>query len=665
MDGCLQDVKYGWRMLWKNPAFTAIAVIVIALGIGANTAIFSLVDAVLLRPLPFADPDRLLVIWEDASFMGFPRNTPAPANFVDWKKENGVFSDMAALADRGLNLTGDGNPEKLDGYATSWNVFTILGVKPMFGRTFLPEEDDPGGQKVVLIGHGLWLRRFGGDAALVGRDIRLNDEKYRVIGVMPPGFHIAFEGKDSEVWVPLAFREQQWAQRGSHFLYVIARLNRGVSLQEARADMNVIMQRLAREYPDNNSDMGARVETLKEQSVGEVRRGLLVLLIAVACVLLIACANVANLLLSRTTGRNREIAVRTALGAGGFRVARQLLTENLLLAGVGGLFGVALAWWSFAFLQQLIPADLALAAALRLDVRVLVFTLVATVATGLLFGLAPVRQAVRLNLNEALKEGGARAGFGRSHMRNFLVLSEVALSFILLVGAVLLIRSFVNLRWIDPGFQSKGVLTLHVALSPSKYRDASKRAAFFDQALDKLRSLPGVKGLAFTSALPLVWKGGSSSFVVEGRPRPTDTLPYDANDRVVSPRYMQVIGMKLRMGRFFEETDGPQSQPVAIINETMARMYFPGDNPLSKRIKYGEYNSPQPWIMIVGVVADVKQMAWTYPRVRKCTSPIARPSIIGWFRATSSSAPTTRLGSRRRPASAFGRWIGISPSRKS
>src|SRR6266496_946871 len=288
MDGCLQDVKYGWRMLWKNPAFTAIAVIVIALGIGANTAIFSLVDAVLLRPLPFVDPDRLLVIWADASFMGFPRNTPAPANFVDWKKENRVFSDMAALADRGLNLTGDGNPEKLDGYATSWNVFTILGVRPMLGRTFLPEEDDPGGQKVVLIGHGLWLRRFGGDAALVGRDIRLNDEKYRVIGVMPPGFHIAFEGKDSEVWVPLAFREQQWAQRGSHFLYVIARLHRGVSLPEARANMNVIMQRLAREYPDNNSDMGARVETLKEQSVGEVRRGLLVLLIAVACVLLIA-----------------------------------------------------------------------------------------------------------------------------------------------------------------------------------------------------------------------------------------------------------------------------------------------------------------------------------------------------------------------------------------
>jgi putative ABC transport system permease protein len=562
----LQDAKYGWRMLWNTPGFTVIALLVIALGIGANTAIFSVIDAVLLRPLPFPDPDRLLVVWEDAAFMGFPRNTPAPANFIDWKRQNRVFSDMAALANRALNLTGDGNPEKLDAYATSWNVFSILDVKPMLGRAFLPEEDQPGGRKVALIGHGLWMRRFGGDTTLVGRDIRLNDEKYTVVGVMPPGFHIAFEGKDSEIWVPLAFREQQWAQRGSHYLYVIARLMPGVSLQQAHADMDLIMRRLAREYPDNNSDMGVRVETLREQSVSQVRRGLLVLVIAVVCVLLIACANIANLLLSRTTTRTREIAVRTALGAGRFRVARQLVTENLLLAGVGGVSGVALAWWSFAVLRQLIPPDLALTAPLELNSRVLAFTLVATVATGLLVGLAPVRQAARLDLNEALKEGGARAGFGRTRMPNFLVLSEVALSFVLLVGAVLLIRSFVNLRWLDPGFRSEGVLTLRVALSPLKYRDASKRAAFFDQALENVRSLPGVKGVAFTSALPLVWKGGSSSFVVEGRPQPTHNLPYDANNRVVSPGYMQVMGMKLRAGRFFEDTDGPQSQPVAIIN---------------------------------------------------------------------------------------------------
>ena len=418
----LQDLKYGWRMLWRNQAFTAVAVVVVALGIGANTAIFSVVDAVLLRPLPFADPDRLVAVWEDASFMGFPRNTPAPANLVDWTTQNRVFSDMAALANRTLNLTGGGDPEKLDCYAASWNVFPILGIKPMLGRTFLPEEDRPGGPKVVLISHGLWKRRFGGDPGLVGGDVRMNDERYRVIGVMPPGFHMAFEGKDSEAWVPLAFGQKQWARRGSHFLYVIARLKRDVNIEQARADMGVIMRRLAREYPDNNSDMGARVETLKEQSVGEVRRGLLVLLVAVACVLLIACANVANLLLSRTTGRTREIAVRTALGAGGFRVMRQQLTENLLLAGAGGLLGVMLAWWRLAFLKQLVPVGLAGTVPLQLNLRVLAFTLIATASTGLLVGLAPVMQALRLNLNEALKEGGARGRFGgRSRSSDFLI----------------------------------------------------------------------------------------------------------------------------------------------------------------------------------------------------------------------------------------------------
>jgi putative ABC transport system permease protein len=314
-------------------------------------------------------------------------------------------------------------------------------------------------------------------------------------------------------------------------------------------------------------------------------------------------------LLSRTTSRTREIAVRTALGAGSLRIARQLLTENLLLAGGGGFLGIVLAWWSFAFLKQLIPAGLGSAVPLQLDFRVLAFTLVATVATGLLFGLAPVLAAARLDLNQALKDGGAKAGFGgRGRMRNFLVISEVALAVILLISAALLLRSFVKLRWLDPGFQAKGVLTLQVVLSETKYSDSEKRAEFFEHALEKLRSLPGVHGVAFTSALPLVWKGGTSGFSVEGRPRPADKLPYDANDRVVSTNYMDVMRITLREGRFFEETDGSKSRPVAVINETMARMYFRGENAVGKRIKYGGYDSRTPWITIVGIAGDVKQM---------------------------------------------------------
>jgi putative ABC transport system permease protein len=612
MGAFLQDARYGLRMLRKSPGFTAVAVIVLALGIGANTAIFSLVDAVLLRPMPFPEPDRLVMVWEDFSRMGFPENTPAPANFVDWKKQNHVFSGMAAMASRTYNLTGDGDPEKVEGYATEWSTFPLLGVNAALGRTFLPEEDRPEGRKVVVISHGLWQRRFASDRGLVGRDLQINGEKYTVIGVMPAGFH--FPTRESEVWTPLAFTDQEWARRGAHFLRVIARLKPGISLEQARADMSVIGLRLEKEYPGNNFQMGVRVTPLHEQYVGRLKNGLIVLMVAVACVLLIACANIANLLLARTAGRTREMAVRTALGAGGLRVARQLLTENLLLAALGGALGVILALWSFDVLKLLVPAELSQAVPLRLDFRVLAVTVGATLLTGLLFGLAPVLQARRMDLNDALKTGGARGGFGgRSGMRNALVMMEVALALVLLIGAVLLIRSFANLRGVDTGFQTKDVLTFRLVLQDSKYPDGAKRAAFFDRVLEKLQSLPGVQDVGFTSALPLVWKGGSSTFSVEGRPKSADNLPYDANNRVVSPGFMRVMEMRLRAGRFFEESDGQEAPRVAIINETMARMYFPAGNAIGQRIKFGIYSSTNPWIRIAGVVADVKQMGLDVP----------------------------------------------------
>jgi len=607
-----QDIRFALRMLRKNPGFIAVVVLTLALGIGANTAVFSVVDAVLLRPLPFADPDRLMMVWEDASFMGFPQNTPAPANFVDWKKQNHVFADMAALADRTVNLTGDGEPEMQEGEAATWNVFSLLGVRPALGRTFLPEEDRPDGPKVVLLGHGLWKRRFGAGPDVVGREILINGEKHTVVGVMPPGFHFPFPYTD--IWVPLGFGEKRWSERGAHFLIVVARLKPGVSLEQARADMDLVGQRLARDFPDNNSGMGALVLPIREQYAGQARSGLLILLAAVGCILLIACANVANLLLSRASARTREMVVRKALGASSSRLTRQLLTEVLLLAFLGSGLGFLFAGWSFQSLAHLIPAEFAPAVPLQLNVRVFVFTFLAAVLTALLVGLAPVLDVLRLNLNEVLKAGGARGGFsGRTRMRHVLVVAEVALTLVLLICASLLLRSLASVRGLDPGFRSEGVLTLRIVLPLNAYPDAARRAAFFDQAVEKLRGLPGVKGVAFTSALPLVWKGGTSGFAVEGRRQPADHLPYDANNRVVSPGYMQVMGMTLHSGRFFEESDGAQAQPVIIINQTMAAMYFPGQDPLGKRVKYADYSSRGPWVTIVGVVNDVKAMGIESP----------------------------------------------------
>ena len=611
LDTLAQDVRFALRTLRKTPGFTAVAVLTLALGIGANTAIFSVVNAVLLRPLPFADSDRLVAVWEDATFVGFPHNTPAPANFVDWRSQNHVFTDMAATSEASFNLTGGGDPERIEGYRTGWNVFPLLGVQPILGRTFLPEEDAPGGEKVVLLSYELWRRRFGGEASAVGSEISVNGQKHRIIGVMPAGFHFPFN--DAEIWTPLQFTQKEWNKRGDHFLSVFARLKPGVSLSTARADMSVLASRLAADHPDTNHQLGAVVVPLREEYAGNSRRGLLVLLAAVGFILLIACANVANLLLARSTGRAREVAVRRALGATAGRLARQLATENLLLAGLGCAFGVGLADWSLNFLRQLVPADLSPLVPLQLDTRVLLFTLGATAGTWLLFGLAPLLEVIRLDVNAGLQEASTRAGGGRSsRMRSGLVISEVALTLVLLIGAVLLLRSFGNLRGLDPGFRSAGVLTMRLYLSRTAYPDAEKRAAFFERAMKELRSLPGVDAAEFTSALPLVWKGGTTGFLVEGGAPSSPSLPYDANNRVVSPGYMHAMGMSLLAGRFFADTDNERSQPVVIVNETMASMYFPGRDPLTCHIRVEDSPAP-PWLTVVGVVKDIKSMGLDLP----------------------------------------------------
>jgi putative ABC transport system permease protein len=613
MSNLIQNLRYGIRALWKNPGFTSVAVLSLALGIGANTAIFSLINAVLLRPLPFAEPERLVMVWEEASFAGFPRNTPSPANYADFKAQSRTLEDLAALDWRNFNLTGTGEPEKVEAYGTTANFFPLLGVRPALGRSFTAEEDKPDGPKVVMLGYGLWQRRYGGERDIIGRDLLLNGEKYTVIGVLPAGFQ--FLRKDVEMFVPMAFTPELRANRGRHYLTVVGRMKPDVSLAETQSDIKAIMQRIGRDYPEytSNGKVGAFVLPLREQVAGEVRRPLIVLLVAVGFVLLIACANVANLLLARAAGRRKEIAVRTALGASRARIIGQLLTESMLLAIIGAVVGLLFASWSFAFLQRLIPEGLALSTNLQLDWRLLGFTLLVALLTGLIFGLVPALQTARVDLNEALKQSGGRTDLhGGSRLRGALVVSEVALALVLLVGAGLLIQTFFKLRGQYSGLEAENVLTLRTQLPDSKYNRLQPRVQFYDQVLARVKALPGVVSAGYTTSVPLVWKGGTLGFFPEGR-QPEPGLAYDANFREVSEDYFKTIGIPLRQGRGFTEDDKGNSMPVALVNETMARQYWPGENAVGKRFKFGGPDSSAPWMTIVGVVADVRQMGVDEP----------------------------------------------------
>ena len=611
MSALIQDFRYGLRCLWRNPGFTTIAVLSLSLGIGANTAIFSLINTVLLRPLPYQEPERLVMVWEDASFAGFPQNTPAPANYADWKAQNQTFEDMAALAQRSFNLTGDGEPERVDAYAVTANFFPILGVKPALGRSFLADEDQPGGNNAVMLSYRLWQHRYGGERDIIGRELLLNGEKYSVVGVAPAGFQ--FMESEIGLWVPVRFTQQELANRGGHYLWVVGRMKPGVTLEKANADIKTVMSRIVRDNPGNAGRFDAYVMSMRDQLAGGSRRPLIVLLVAVGFVLLIACANIANLLLARAVNRGREIAVRSALGAGRLRIVRQLLTESVLLSFAGAAVGLLFASWSFSLLQRLIPEGLALSTSLNIDLKVLGFTLIVTLGSGVVFGLAPALHASKIDLNDALKQSGARVGSsgGANRLRNALVVVEVALSLVLLVGAGLLIQTFFKMLNQYSGLRPENVLLMRTNLPRSKYGDPPKRNAFYDQTLERLKSLPGVVSVGYTMSVPLDWKGGTSGFWIEGRTveqAVSQGLSYDANHRQVSAAYLQTMGIPLRRGRFFGESDNEKSMPAAIINETMARQYWPGEDAVGKRFKLGDPNSPVPWITVVGVVADVRQM---------------------------------------------------------
>ena len=641
METLLKDIRYALRGLLKNPAFTAVAIATLALGIGANAAIFSVVNAVLLKPLKFQDPDRLVIVWEEASFAGFPRNTPAPGNYIDWKAQNQSFADMAATADTSFNLTGNGEPERIAAERVTQSFFSLLGVQPLIGRVFTPDEVKAGSDKVALLSYELWQSRYGGKREVLNSNIQLNGEMYTVIGVMPRGFQ--FITKEQRLWVPLALDPVE--TRNAHYLSVVGRLKPGVTLGQAQADMNNIMQRLGRDFPNETfgGKLGAVVLPFREQVTGTVRGSLLMLLVAVSFVLLIACANIASLLLARAASRRREIAVRTALGASRSRIVRQLLTESLMLSLAGGVLGLILAYLSFSFLRGLIPEGLTLSTNLQLDATVLLFALGVSVVTGIFFGLAPALHAARVDLNEALKQSGGRTSSASgAKLRSATVVFEVALSLVLLVGAGLLIQTLVRLFNQYSFLEPEKVLTLRTQLPDSKYQDTPQRSNFYQQVLQRVQSLPGVVSAGYSTSVPLAWKGGTSGFYPEGVREPIAGMSYDSNHRQVSADYLKTLKIALRQGRYFDEHDNAQSMKVAVINETMARQYWPGENVLGKRFKLGDPNDKDvPWVSIVGVVADVRQMGLDEPVKAEMYFPYSQVDAQPWFAPRDLAVRTT------------------------
>ena len=520
---------------------------------------------------------------------------------------------MAATHETSFNLTGDGEPERVSAYAVTANFFPLLGVQPLLGRSFLTEEDQPGANKVVVLSYSLWQSRFGADRNILNRAIMLNGEKHSVVGVMPASFQ--FFEKDTRLWVPIALDQEDWANRGGHFLTVAARLKPGVSVAQAQADMNGIMHRIAMDHPGETMEgkLGAVVLPVRDQFVGDARGSLIVLLVAVAFVLLIACANVAGLLLARAVGRRKEIALRMALGAGRSRVIRQLLTESLLLAAAAGVFGSLLAYGSFTFLQGLIPEEMAIATSLKLDVRILIFTIAISIVTGVIFGLVPALQSANFDLNEALKQSSGRVT-STGRLRSAMIVFEVALSLVLLVGAGLLIQTLFQLFRQYSMLEPEKVLTMRTILPREKYKEPQQRDNFYQQVLQRVEHLPGVVAAGYSTSVPLAWKGGTSGFYPEGLKAPIPGMAYDSNHRQVSTGYLRAMNIPLRHGRYFESSDNAQSLPVVIINETMARQYWPGENALGRRLKIGDPDEPgKQWKEIVGIVADIRQMGLDEP----------------------------------------------------
>jgi putative ABC transport system permease protein len=596
------DLRYSCRALLRNPGFAAVSVLALALGIGANTAIFTVVNSVLLQPLPFYRADQLVRVRERNLKAGFPQFSLSPGNYLDFRDHNHTLSGLAVFTGGGLNLAGGGEPERLRGARVTIDFFQVLGRKPFLGRAFTPEETQLGQHRVAILSYGLWQRRFAARPDVLSQTLKLNDELYTVVGVMGADFDLP--GR-TEIWTPLALNLPNWQQRGGHYLNGIGRLKAGSSLAAAQADLNAIAARAEREFPASNSGWDTTLKSLQESVVGEIRPAMLTLTAAVGFVLLMACVNLANLLLSRSSARRQEIGIRSSLGAGRGRLIRQLLTESLLLAVLGAVLGLAFAWEGTRLLVTLDPSILPRAKEIALDGRVLGFTAAIAVLTGILFGLAPAIHMAKTDLMSALREGsrGNALGFRRNRLRSVLVMGEVALALVLLSGAGLLMRSFYQLQSMDPGFDPHGVLTFRTNLPSAKYKGDAPPVAFYQRVLERIRALPGVSAAGAAQIFPLAGDDYILTFEQIGKPPvPAGNEP-SAAYYVATPGYLAALRIPIKCGRDFTAHDDAAAPPVALISESMARQFYANENPLGQRIRMGNGSKPAE---IVGVVGDVR-----------------------------------------------------------
>ncbi|HJS24264.1 MAG TPA: ABC transporter permease [Pyrinomonadaceae bacterium] len=613
LETLMQDVRYGVRMLAKHKAFTGVAVLTLALGIGANTAIFSVVNELLLRPLPYRDAERIVMLWE-VTPAGRHQNTTSRANFRAWRAQNTSYEHVSAFTDQRFNLTGDGEPEELSVQMATPELFKVLGVDPLLGRTFLADDGEPGKPPVAVLSYGLWQRRLGGQASVIGQPITLSGIKFTVIGVMPSNFQFHIKqrsgtGRPAELWTILPMTIAPGANERGRFLSVVGRLKEGVTVDHAGAELRTIEARLSDEVPQFNKNYSAEVLPLREQFFGNVRRPLWLMLGAVGFVLLIACANVANLLLSLATSREKEIAVRAALGARRTRIVRQLLTESLLLALLGSALGLGFAWLGIKALMLISPKDLVNFQSVSMNMTVLLWTLGVSILTGIIFGLAPALHISRLNLNDSLKEGGkseSGQASGSRRLRSALVVSEIALAVVLLASAGLLIRSFIRLQQVDRGFNTDNILTMMIRLPDAKYPQDPQLVAFFNQALEKIRQLPTVRSAGMVNHLPLYGGLGSNTgFKILGRPEPPPGQWPSTDVRVVDSEYFPAMGIPLLRGRHFSAAELREPRQKILINEALARAYFASEDPIGQRLDVAMFEKPTP-AEIIGVVGNVR-----------------------------------------------------------